>query len=376
MNKVVVSYSQDYKLEDIKNKILKHIKILNVEEKIKSSKKILLKPNLLAAHSPQEAVTTHPVFVQAVLKLLKELNSNSEIIITDSPSVLNFQEVIIKTEIKKVAQQENATILNINNYPVVEVPFGKFGLEKLVVSRIVKDVDMIINLPKLKTHSLTVFTCAVKNMYGIIPGLTKSLYHKYAVLPQDFLELLYAVWRQVKSHLVIIDGIKGMDKEGPAGGRIRNFNIIVSSTSDKAADWFLVKHILKKEIIPFYKKEYFEEAEVLYLDSESKNLVKKIKVALPQTITFFSFLPKFFVNILKNFIWFRPEIKEDLCKKCGKCYEICPQKTIKIEAKTYYIEYKNCISCFCCKEACPYNAITIEKSFLLKFYSLIKKVFR
>lgn len=374
--KVLVSFCDSYELKKIEEKIYEQVINLNVVDKIISSKSILLKPNLLAAHLPQEAVTTHPVFIQAVIRVIKKLNPNTQIILTDSPSVLNFQEVVVKTGIKEIVEKENINLININNYPIFEVEFNKFGLNKIVISKIVKEVDLIINLPKLKTHSLTVFSCAVKNLYGLVPGLTKSLYHKYAVLPQDFLEIIYTIYKEIRPQLTIVDGIVGMDKEGPSSGRIRNFNLIISSTSALAVDWFLAKKLIKKRKLPFYKDKYFETAQVIHLDEKCKNLIEKTTLELPLTITFLSFLPGFFVNILKKFIWFRPQIMTTICKRCGKCFEICPKKTIYFVKKEYKINYLNCISCFCCVETCPYRAIEIKQSLILRFTMRLKRIFR
>jgi uncharacterized protein (DUF362 family) len=242
MNKLVISRCEEYNWEKIYDIILSQLSVLDITSKIKN-KKVLLKPNLLAAHLPQEAVTTHPEFLRAVIKLFKE--RNNEVVVGDSPSTTNFDEVVLKTGIKKVCEEEQVELINLSTYPTTEFEFNKFGCKKLVVSKIVTEVDFVINLPKLKTHSLTILTCGIKNMYGIVPGLTKSLYHKYAPHPSDFLEILYAVYSFRPPDLTIVDGVIGMDGEGPAGGNPKKFGLILTSEDATVIDYFVVKSLFK-----------------------------------------------------------------------------------------------------------------------------------
>ncbi len=369
MNTVIVSTCSNYNWQEIYKVISLQLEKLIDINKIKN-KTVLLKPNLLAGHPPEKAVTTHPEFLRAVIRLFKDKNT---IIVADSPSVANFEEVVLKTGIRKVCQEENVELINISTYPVVEFEFKKLGIKNITVSRILRDVDFIINLPKLKTHSLTVFTCAVKNMYGVVPGFTKSLYHKYAPHPQDFIEVVYAIYNFRKPDLTIVDGIIGMDKEGPAGGNVKNFNLIISSLDGVCVDWFLAKKILKLKRVLFYKNEHLKPAQIIYINFKDET-INNSKVELPQTVSLFQYLPKFVLNLAKKLIWFRPVIVQEKCKRCGKCYEICPKKTIIIIDKKYIITYKECISCFCCYEACPYKSIEISQSPLLVLVNKLKKL--
>lgn len=369
INKIIVSSCRKYDSEEILKVLTTHIKKLNLFEKLKNSKKILIKPNLLGPHLPQEAVTTHPEFLKAVIKLSKT-QPDKQIIVADSPSVLNFEEVVTKTGIKQVCQQEGVELVNLSTYPTVDFEFNKFNLKKITISKIIKEVDFIINLPKLKTHSLTILTCAVKNMYGLVPGMTKSVYHKYAPHPKDFLEIVYAIYNHARPDLTIVDGILGMEGDGPAGGEVRNFGVVISSIDALAVDWYILKHILKVSYFSFYKSSQLKPAEIIYEQIEEPLQFKKIK--LPKTISILSKFPSWVLDILKNFIWFKPKIDQQLCVRCGKCYQICPQKTIKIINKNFKIFYDNCIYCFCCQETCPYKAIKTIRSPLYEFVLTIK----
>ncbi len=211
-------------------------------------------------------------------------------------------------------------------------------------------------------------------MYGVVPGFTKALYHRYAVHPKDFLDVVYAIYNFRKPDLTIVDGILGMDKEGPADGNVKSFNLIISSLDGTSVDWFLAKKILKLNKVPFYRNEYLTPAKVVYVGVDEKS-VNIPNMELPQTISFLSYLPKWLLNFAKKIIWFKPIIIQEKCKRCGKCYEICPKRTIKIINKRYIITYKDCISCLCCYEACPYHSIKIIRSPLYNLFIFTKKVF-
>lgn len=369
MNKIVViSHCFTYEEEKIYRILLKHFEQLQVSTGKLNNRTVLLKPNLLGPHRPEESVTTHPVFLQVVIKICKSFDCK-RIIVADSPSVLNFDEVVTKTGIKKVCIEGNVELVNLSTYPVVEINFNKFGLRKLAVSKIVNEVDFIINLPKLKTHSLTIYTCAVKNMYGVVPGMTKSLYHRYAPHPKEFVEILYTIYNYRKPDLTIVDGIFGMDGEGPASGNVKNFGLILSSTDGFSVDWYVKEKVFKVGYSKIYNKS-LTPAKIVDIDVVLKS--KQPTIDLPKTTLVITYFPSWILNLLKTFVWFRPKINQDVCKKCGKCYDICPQKTIKVVNNNYIVFYSKCISCFCCVETCPYKAIKIEYSPLYKLVLLLK----
>ncbi len=362
---VVVSTCEEYKSTKIYGILKKHLNFFDYEKFY--NKKILLKPNLLSAQKPQKAVTTHPEFLHAVIKLFKDFNC--KIFVGDSPSTLNFDEVIKTTGIKYICEKEDVKVLNLTTYSKIEFDFNKFGLKKIVISKIVEDVDYIINLPKLKTHSLMFFTCGIKNMYGLVPGMTKAIYHRYALNPEDFFEILYAVYQYRKPELTILDAILGMDAEGPSNGNIRKFSFILTSNDAESVDWFILYEFFKKSTKFYDRILKSKKPNIIYHnfnpDLKLKNFV------FPQTTFFISVLPKWILNLIKPFFWFYPFILQQKCRRCGKCYEICPKKTIKYINKNYIVFKESCISCFCCIETCPYNAIKIKRSM---FYELIFKL--
>ncbi|MFN3550334.1 MAG: DUF362 domain-containing protein [Endomicrobiia bacterium] len=371
---VVISTCEEYKSTTIYKILKQQINFFNYEKFY--NKKILLKPNLLSAQKPEKSVTTHPEFLSAVIRLFKCFNCR--IFVGDSPSTLNFNEVIKTTGIKDVCEKENVEILNLTTYPKIEFEFNKFGLKKIIISKIVEDVDYIINLPKLKTHSLMFLTCGIKNMYGLVPGMTKAIYHRYALNSEDFFEILYTVYQYKKPELTIVDGIMGMDGEGPSGGNVKKFSVILTSDDAESVDWFILYKFFKKSTKFYDRILKLKKPNIIYHNFKSELEFKNF--VFPQTTFFISVLPKWILNLIKPFFWFYPFILQEKCRKCGKCYDICPKKTIKYINKNYFVFRENCISCFCCLETCPYNAIKIQRSvvyeLIFKLKDLISKLIK
>ncbi|HCJ66551.1 MAG TPA: hypothetical protein DHV62_04305, partial [Elusimicrobia bacterium] len=253
MARVAILKCDNYKLDELKTKIEKVFSYF--PQVVNADEKILLKPNLLSAHPAEEAVTTHPEFVRAVAKRVKNLGA--QVKIGDSPSVPVTKETekIEKlwevTGMKKITQEENVELVNFANSGVREFPSKNSFWKKIYLSNIAFEVDGIISLPKLKTHNLMTFTAGIKNLYGLIPGMIKADYHRLAYNPRLFAELLSEILVIIKPRLTIIDGIIGMDGNGPVTGRIRNFGLILASDDVVALDAVVCEIIgLKREYVP------------------------------------------------------------------------------------------------------------------------------
>ena len=133
---------------------------------VKSSDKVLIKPNLLMATTPDTAIDTHPEFVRAVIRLVKE--TGAKIILGDSPSVCgepqDIDNVYEQSGIKKIAEEEEVEL----------VKFGRRNMKSgYLFTSWIDECNCIISLPKFKTHELTILTGAIKNLFGLIPGLYK-----------------------------------------------------------------------------------------------------------------------------------------------------------------------------------------------------------
>ncbi|MEK6564973.1 MAG: DUF362 domain-containing protein [Candidatus Omnitrophota bacterium] len=373
MSKLQVSIikCKSYQPDELAEKIKEALRLIGgIEKFIRPGSKVLVKPNLLMAASPSAAITTHPEFTRQVLRLLKGINC--KIYIGDGPSVFgsemeNVVKVYEETGIRKIAEEEAVEL----------VTFDKRFMEGyFTLAQHVKDCDYILNLPKFKTHEYMILTGAVKNLFGLIPGTFKLECHKNFQQPEHFAKMLLDVYTAVKPALSIVDGIAGIEGNGPAtSGTKRDIGLIVAGSNPVAVDTVLAAIMnAKPENIYTIRealKRNFSGAslnDVDILGESLKNVVirgfKLPEISLPRAIL--NNLPGFAANLLKKWLTFWPRIDTDICQSCDACVNNCPQKTMSNKNGKIIIDYSQCISCFCCREVCPYAAIGIKKSFLAR----------
>ena len=373
MSKLQVSIvkCKSYQPDELAQKIGEALRLVGgIERFIRPGSKVLVKPNLLMAATPDAAITTHPEFVRQVLRLLKGINCR--IYLGDGPSVFGSQmENIVKvyeeTGIRKVAEEEAVEL----------VTFDKRFMEGYFpLAQYVKDCDYILNLPKFKTHEYMIITGAVKNLFGLIPGTFKLECHKNFQQPEHFAKMLLDVYTAVKPALSIVDGISGMEGNGPAtSGTKRDIGLILAGSDPVALDTVIARIMNARPENIYTIKEAIKRglpgADLHNIDILGEGLkdvvirgFKLPETSLPRAIL--NNLPPFAANLLKKWLTFRPKIDTDICQLCNACVNNCPQKTMSNKNGKIIIDYSQCISCFCCREVCPYAAIGIKKSFLAK----------
>ncbi len=368
--KVVIENIAKYDLNKIYDFFEKYTEEIHYWDKISAKKNILIKPNMLGAHFPDRAVTTHPIIVEAMVKLL--LNHNKNVIIGDSAGgTVNIEHVWETTGILEIAKKYDVELIKFGE----KISNKKIGKFDFFIDSNIFEADTIINICKYKTHSLMLFTGAVKNLYGVIPGLIKSEYHKKLPDPKDFAIMLTSLYNVVKPKisLNIMDGIIGMEGEGPSAGNPRNFGLIFASENAPSIDYVASKMMgFKSDEIPLIKfsleadnvKISEIQVEKKWQDFKFKN-VKLGSVTLRNRIV--SNTPKIFTDIFAKLFYYYPDFTDE-CQKCGLCVESCPVQAMELKKdfKHPKINLDKCIKCLCCQELCPFNAVYVKKSFLSK----------
>ncbi len=375
MSKVAVLHCNDYNKDDVYNSIKRGIDLLGgFDTFIKHDEKILLKPNMLRAHEPDKATTTHPVIFEAVIRLLQE--NNYSISYGDSPGFGSPQNVAQVTGLDAIAQKYHVPLLDFENGEIVSFPQGK-QTKQFEIAKGVLQSDALISLPKMKSHQLTRITGAVKNQLGCVFGLNKAAFHIKFPNPVDFSRMLTDLNNLVKTRLYIMDGIVAMEGNGPASGNPKKMGVILISDDPVAMDAAFCKLIdLNPDFVPilrFGKESGLGNYEnIEYCGDSLDVLINRSFDVVRSPVkdeTLFGFL-----SPLKNLLIRRPVIDTTICKKCGICVEACPVNGKALFQKTKtdfpYYNYKKCIRCYCCQEMCPHKAIKVKIPFFgkLLFY--------
>ncbi len=339
--------------------------------KINRPKRVLLKPNLLGAFSPEKAVTTHPVVMEALVRHFLDLGK--EVWIGDSPGgILKAESVWETCGMKDLAERYPVKLVNLSTAGFRELEYEGVSVK---ISEVFWQCGIVINVAKYKTHSLMAFTGGLKNLYGLIPGLAKTDYHRMYPTTGDFARLLLALYALTKSRVTysFIDGIIGMDGPGPSAGRVRNFGLLLGSTSISALDHiaarlmgfgledvpYLVPALHQDGVLPSRVRipTSFRDFKMQDVDINMAKLAKNLLKYIPGAAQ------KLFRNLYD-----KAPVISGRCKKCGICVENCPVQAISPASPSKFprIDPAKCIKCMCCHELCPYQAIDIERKLLAR----------
>ncbi len=379
--KPVVSLTRqsNYNSQEIKDAVVRLLAPLGGMEKfVKTGDRVMLKPNLVRACKPGVPAHTAPEVFRAVAELA--LDHGATVKAGDSPGIGSAAKVADNAGLTPVIKELGIELVEFT-------PRDTFSelrqFKKLTIAAELLDADVVINLPRLKTHGQMILTAAVKNLFGAVVGPRKFEWHYRAGENKDaFARMIYEICMAVKPELHILDAIVSMDGLGPTSGRANHTNFMAAGTDPVAIDSVMMK-ILGREPLDLYTIKAATEAgdtvwqnanitgEVIYnLRPAHWHWPKTSELAMVNTPLFESYpiLKKWFRHIAAVF----PKVIESKCKKCGACVNICPAKAITLKDKIE-IDYEKCIRCYCCHELCPHDAFSTKGGWLSKFLKLFSR---
>ncbi|WP_252187524.1 DUF362 domain-containing protein [Anaeromonas gelatinilytica] len=376
-HKVSLLKCSNYDYDLIKKSILKSFKNLGgIDKYIDKGDKVLLKINLLMKKRPEEATTTHPVFTKALAKVL--IDYGAEVIIGDSPggpfntSILNG--VYRACGIEEISKEVGAE-LNYNTNSVEMKNEKGLILKNINAIEVLNKVDKVISVSKLKTHGMMMFTGAVKNMFGIVAGLEKAEYHVRMPNIKDFSNALLDICILAKPVLSFMDGIVGMEGNGPSGGDPRQVGAVIASTSPYHLDVVATSLIgINPGKVPTIQRSVergicegnFNDIEIIGERIEELKINDFIVPEIRSLDLLDGKLPKFMRTIINELMQPKPVFNKNICVGCEKCFESCPPQVITMINRKPSVKLDECIRCFCCQELCPVNAIDIHRPILMK----------
>ena len=373
MDKQVFSVPcHNYQSEEINNAVTQLFNRMGgLKRFVHPGQTVLLKNNLLMKKNPDAGVTTHPALTEAITKKIQSLGA--KVIIADSPGGpfnKNWLKGIYReTGMEQITQKTGAQ-LNWNfNQQDYSFPEGHL-LKKITLCQIIKEVDVVISIAKLKTHGFTLYTGAVKNLFGAVPGLLKADYHLRMNRVTDFSMMLVDLAEFIKPELSIMDAVIGMEGAGPSSGNPKQLGFIAASTNPHALDLACCHHIgLKAQSVSTLENaternlipKDFQNLEIIGKPlRHSEPVPFKIPANSREGVLPFPLPPsidRFFSNILRP----KPHFVHSKCVGCGICAKNCPAKCIKMINHRPYPDLSQCIRCFCCQELCPYHAVEIKR---------------
>ncbi len=330
-------------------------------QKVGSARKILLKPNLLSASSPEEAVTTHPEFIRAVICEIRR-HADPEIVIGDSPAGdYPWDELWEKTGLKRIAHEEDVELLPFTDIKRREI--SGFGFVPALKE--LEDFDAVISLPKLKTHVLTKITGAVKNVYGLVPGNAKSGFHGEHPSPGKMADFIAAFYASCQPDFNIMDAVDCMEGNGPSNGRPLRSGLIFAGADAIALDCCACEIYGYRpsdiKIITLAMKYCGKDPDfcnAIQRKGDGWNKMKGIRAGR-SSADFLNWIPEFMFHSLSLVLRCRPIVDNSLCIRCGICEKACSQKAISRKGNSFRISQRKCIVCMCCMESCPKHAVEL-----------------
>ena len=375
-SRVFLARCETYDPELLLEHIDRAFQEFSIYDKLKPGMTVVLKPNLIMRSRPEGAAITHPNLVAAVGRCVQK--AGAKVLIAESPGG-PYTPAIMRAHFKGCGYTDMAEAYGFSLYTdcksqSVTLPDALQCKELSIVEPLI-DPDFLIDLPKLKTHSMVGFSGAVKNMFGAVPGLQKPELHCRFPGREEFSQMLIDVCEFAKPDFSVFDGIWAMQGNGPTGGERRDVGAILASDDPFAADVCAATlvGIQPEEILMMrYGKERglgpisMDEIDLIG-DSLAELTVSDFKRAKASSTDFIDRLPKFLRPLAKRVATPYPKIVRTDCIGCGKCAESCPQHTIELKDGKAEIGYQNCIRCFCCHEMCPKHVIDIKRLGLFRF---------
>lgn len=347
---------------------------------VRPGERIVLKANLLRAAPPESAICTHPAVVEAVARLVKEAGGTP--VICDSPGGALHKEAVLrslyeKTGMAAAAAAAGAELSIDSSTRTVSLPEGKVLRQAEIITP-VAEADGVIDLCKMKTHVLMSMTGAVKNLFGVIPGLSKVGYHATHPDHETFADVLLDLTGYVKPRLSLMDGILAMEGDGPgSSGTPRQAGLLLASANPLALDTAAgaIMNLPRQDNPVLLAAERrgltpcrMEDVELIGGTVEELRMADyKFPASTKSNLMdFLGPLARPAERLCKKALSQTPRIDGAKCVGCGICAKSCPGQAIAMTApgKKARISQKACIHCYCCHELCPQKAVELHQSWL------------
>jgi uncharacterized protein (DUF362 family)/Pyruvate/2-oxoacid:ferredoxin oxidoreductase delta subunit len=372
-NTVTLVRCTKYGLEQTEAAVRRSVDLLGgMGRFVKPGQRVLVKPNLLSASDPARAVVTHPTVVRAVVKLAQE--AGGLVLVADNPFVppltqSAWESIYERTGLAAVAAETGAE-LNTRLIPQQRAHPDGWLIKLVDTTGFLTESDVVISVPKLKTHGFMRFTGAVKNLFGTVPGTTKAGYHVKLQTVDRFADMLLDLASFVRPALSVMDAIVGMNGDGPSAGQPFPIGAILAGPDPVALDVAALSLVGHDPIsVPVVNKAAARgwttgHAGDLSILGDDLAALRVTGFDLPVGgRSEMDLVPEFLLPLATRLLVASPYVTAR-CTGCGVCIENCPVGTIARVGERAQILLSDCIRCYCCHEGCPEQAIELRQSWL------------
>lgn len=310
-------------------------------------KRVFVKPNMLRIAQPEECIITDPQLIEWTVDYL--LKNSANVMVGDNPVPQPLNEIEVARQCG-FFQASQGCFKNIGRY-VQKIRLKHKSVKEVYVSRDILDADIVISLPKFKTHELTILSIAIKNHFGLIPGGMKPHLHAQCTSLNDFCNLLLELYNLKRPELIIVDALNIRD----ANHRLFRLNKVIASNDPWAVEYVCS---LMANLNPEYHPLLKIGLKQRLFDPNNIEIIGTL-----EPLKGFSLPPGLFLRNIFSGIGSRifakiqdlrvTYIDHLLCNRCRVCENVCPTRAIS----NFNINTRKCIKCYCCFEACPAGAI-------------------
>lgn len=383
MTHVVLCRVKDYDPFLVRTALSGAFRLLDVKGCFQPGEKILVKPNLLSAVSPERAVTPHPVVFAALAEALTGMDLTLSY--GDSPAMSQPAAAARMAGLSEIADRMGIAQADFSTSTSIRFSQGVHFKEAPIAAGVLA-ADGLVNLCKLKTHALTGMTGAIKNLYGIIVGPRKAQLHVQYPDLQSFAYMLSDLNREFPPRLTVMDAVVAMEGNGPMNGNPRSCGWLIIGFDPVAIDTVgavimgydpdeltILKTAQKAGLgladpgtirIALFDATTGETTGQGSLRDYSSQLTMPDFVRPAVSRSLMTLATKVAGPLIKRHVMERPVIRPEVCTRCGQCVQACPVdpkalSQIQPGAVPVY-QYDRCIRCYCCQEICPAGSIIVE----------------
>jgi uncharacterized protein (DUF362 family)/NAD-dependent dihydropyrimidine dehydrogenase PreA subunit len=372
--KVAVVQLDNYEPDMVKLALETIFNLLDLKNYIKN-KSIILKPNALA---PSKNAFTPPEILEELIKLIK--SDAKEILVGDSTMTKKLTSITMKrARYVEKCEAVGARIINFfeskrNKIKLLNPQYA--SEEHLYLPKEICDSDIIINLPKLKTHNGYVYTGAIKNFFGLLGNkMNMHMTHKNKTKFQEMLADIYFAVEETNTSeipkvLTIMDAVIAMEGKGPRSGDPRKIGLLIAGFNSAAVDIVgytlmngnpkdldAINSLASRTELPVD----ITQLEIVGIDNYEDYIAKdfkkpsviRLKRAQVQESGIFS-------KIKEKAMSISIKINKKKCILCETCVKHCPAEAMVRKNDKIIIDHDACVECFCCGESCPNDAISAK----------------